>query len=142
MPSFLLLGVGLYAMKQLLMVGLLMFLRVTMLDLDLDLPWQTARSFWTLQTIHVGFLGLALATGQYLESRAVQGVLIIILQALGLAVLRTLTIVVYNHAILYVPIDIDAETLHQVGGIVIDMGFLLVGVALGKRLTRGRRLKA
>ena len=118
-----------------------MLLRVTTLDLDFDVPWQTARKFWTLQTVHVGFLSLALATGQYLEKRMVQGVLIIILQALGLAVLRALTVVVYNHGILHVPIDIDAETLHQVGGIVIDVGFLLVGVALGKRFTRGQRVK-
>ena len=79
-PSFLLPVIGLYALKQLIMEGFPMLLGVTTLDLDFDVPWQTARKFWMLQAVHVGFLSLALATGQYLESRIVQGTFVIILQ--------------------------------------------------------------
>ena len=87
--SLLLLGIGLCVLQTMFMAGLPMFLSVTgLVDLGCDLPYQTLECFNTRQATYMGFLGVALATGQYLKSLrvwgvSVRGVMVVLLLSLG-----------------------------------------------------------
>ena len=82
--SLLLLGIGLCVLQTMFMAGLPMFLSVTgLVDLGCDLPYQTLECFNTRQATYMGFLGVALATGQYLKSVSVRGVMVVLLLSLG-----------------------------------------------------------
>ena len=82
--SLLLLGIGLYVLQTMFMAGLPMFLSVTgLVGLGCDLPYQTLECFNTRRATYMGFLGVALATGQYLKSVSVRGVMVVLLLSLG-----------------------------------------------------------
>ena len=98
----------------------------------------------------VVLLGIALMTGvafQHTERRRLRAVWIIVPLAFGLAFLRTLAVVAYDSATwpftyyrLEVPFPFTVMNEYALGGIfLIDVGFLLWGIALGRRISHGRR---
>ncbi len=98
----------------------------------------------------VVFLGIALTIGAAFHFTArsrLWAVWVIMPLTIGLAFLRTLGVVAYNHASwpftyyrLEVPFPFTVMNEYALGGIfLIDVGFLLWGITLGKRITREGR---
>lgn len=102
----------------------------------------------------VVFLGIALTAGvasQHNERRRLRRVVwIIVPLTFGLLFLRTLAVVAYNHSWwpftyyhIEVPFPVTVMNEYTLGGIfLIDVGFLLWAIAMGRRITRGRRAPA
>ena len=102
---------------------------------------------WLLPVV---FLGIALSIGvafQHTERRRLRAAWTIVPLAFGLAFLRMLAVIAYYSATwpftyyhLEVPFPVTLMEEYALGGIfLIDVGFLLWGIALGRRITRGRR---
>ncbi len=105
---------------------------------------------WLLPVV---FFGIALTIGAAISPSGRLGLLAIsaiIALAVGLGFLRTLAVVAFSNSTWplthYLRIDFPTAVgtliywLEPIGVIAIDLGFLLCGIALGKRVTRRQRV--
>ena len=100
---------------------------------------------WLLPVVFIGISLISGATFQHAERRRLLAMWLIVPMALALGFLRTLGVVAYNHAAwpfsyygLDVPFPVDIMyDFAFVGIFLIDVGFLLWAIALGRRITRG-----
>ncbi len=144
-----LLGVGLYVLRQLFIIVFHNTVELLANNFGVEIVGPIlVLAILVVLTIDIGSIIAALATGKYLLTRLrpatgsgeVRSTLAILLMGLGLAVLRYASLFLFINLTLIALsrfFDYDRGTTSRLLDIVataIDVGFLIAGVALGKRL--------